>query len=355
MTWFQKRGLVAKVVANNCIVLTPEGTFVKIPVPSPDIKVGAEVLYRHPGLTSPVKPWLLAASLLVFFMGCFLWDQVMLPQAVAYISLDINHGVEMAVDKDLRVIGVKCFDDGAADLVKQLNLEGKGLNEAVAQVVNQAIEQDYIKAGQENLMISTVSPSGTALNPVDKEDLYQVLEKTIAARGCSGNVKIYAASDEFRQAAEEEKLSAGKYLLYEQAVKSGQEITVADINRKSVSQVADTYQLDLLPNYKKLNVQAAANKKDKQVTVEDNGQDVAIQEYFRNQAFQGVAAEMRNNRSNPSVSRSYAVRDSREIPSVTVASVTADTEAGDNNRQAVAEDGGGFTPKSSKGKGYSRN
>ena len=336
MKWFEKRGIVAKVMADNCIVLTPEGTYDRIPLPAPDTKVGAEVNYRNPRLSSPYRPWLMVASFLVFFMCYPLLNQAILPQAVAYISLDINHGVQMAVDKNMRVIAVKCFDDEAADLVDQMSLEGKGLNDAVTEVINQAIEQDYIKAGQNNLMISTVSPSGADPSPVDQEALCQVLEESIASRGYTGQVKMYAASDEFRQEAEHQKLSAGKYLLYEQVVKSGNQVSVADVNRQTVGHLADTYKLDLLPNYKKINVQTASANQEKRITVDDDGQNVAIEDYFKRHGSRRDAGEDHNYQRDTDVSRSYSERKSRITETVPIAGMSKNIQVPDENMAATS-------------------
>src|SRR5664280_1737636 len=98
MRWFEKQGIVAKIMANNCIVLTPEGTYHKIALPSKETRVGAEVFYRNPRLAVPLKPLMMVASLLILFMSYLMLSQAILPQAVANVSLDINSGLEMAVD-----------------------------------------------------------------------------------------------------------------------------------------------------------------------------------------------------------------------------------------------------------------
>ncbi|MEQ8237153.1 MAG: hypothetical protein ABRQ23_10260 [Syntrophomonadaceae bacterium] len=249
MNGLKNRGLVTKILADNCIVLTPEGTYHRIPLPSRDIRVGTEICYSRSRFSAiSHKPWLLAASLLLFFMGYPLWNQAMLPQAAAYVSLDMIPSLEMAVDDQMQVIGVRCYNDDATDLVKTLDLKGKGLSDALTAVIDQAVAQNYVSAGQDNLMISTVSPSGNDNHSVDATALYQVVEKSIVANGYGGQVKIYGTSPEMRKAAEDREISVGKYLIYEQLISSGEQVSIEEINRKSVPELAANYKLDLPQN-----------------------------------------------------------------------------------------------------------
>ncbi|NMC26621.1 MAG: hypothetical protein GYA42_00575 [Syntrophomonadaceae bacterium] len=257
MNGLNNRGLVTKILVDNCIVLTPEGTYHRIPLPSRDIRVGAEIWYSRSRLSAiPHKPWLLAASLLLFFLGYPLWNQAMLPQAAAYVSMDMIPSLEVAVDDQMQVIGVRCYNDNATDLVKTLDLKGKGLSDALTALIDQAVAQNYVTAGQDNLMISTVSPAGKDNHSVDADALYQVVEKSIADHGYGGQVKIYGTSPEMRKAADDREISVGKYLIYEQLISSGAQVSIEEINRKSVPELASNYNLDL-PHSKTISLQAA--------------------------------------------------------------------------------------------------
>ncbi|HWP97358.1 MAG TPA: anti-sigma factor domain-containing protein [Syntrophomonadaceae bacterium] len=281
MMWFEKRGIVAKISDKTCIVVTPDGTYKKIPLPAQGTQVGAEVAYYNSLFSSAYKPQLMVASILFLLISYTLLQQAILPQAVAYVSLDINPSLEMSVDKHMRVIDVQCFNDDAANLVKQLPLQGKGLNDALTAVVDKAIEQNYIKPGQDNLMVSTISSPGTDPTPVDQEAVCQVLEQSIYSSGLDGQVIVYSASGDFRTAAESQKLSPGKYLIYEQLVKSGNQVSVDDVHKQTIHQLIDTYKMDLLPNYKKITFHKPKTNGEPEIEVDDNGQNVPIEEYVK--------------------------------------------------------------------------
>lgn len=242
----QKRGIVAKVSGNNCIVLTPEGTFTRIRKPSSGARVGEEVAYNRNLNAATIIPSLLVASLLVAFLIYPSLQQLVAPQAVAYVSLDIHHSMEMAVDSNHKVVGVTSFNNESSVQIDQLDLNGKDLNHAVAVVIDNAIDMNYIGTGQNNLVVSTIVPSENAPNSVgiNENELYQVLEESISRRGYTGQVKIYTASQDVRLAAEEQRLTTGQYMIYEQLVAAGHNLAIEDINRQSLGQLAAAYNID---------------------------------------------------------------------------------------------------------------
>jgi hypothetical protein len=283
MMLFGKRGLVAKISDGYCVILTSKGTYERIPVPPQGGRVGAEVSYR--AASPPIlRPMMLVASLLILFVCYSLFRQASLPVAVAYVSLDINPSLELSVDKNLNVIDVKCFNDDAVNLLKQENLKGKPLDAALATVVNKAIEQNYIKPGQDNLIVSTVTTSVAAgAPPVDQQAVQQFLEKSINKGGLTGDVRIYSATGEFRTEAENDGLSPGKYLIYEQLVATGNKVSIDDIRNNSIRKLVDTYKINLLPNYKNIRIQKRNNGEEPEILVDDNGKAVSIADFFKAQ------------------------------------------------------------------------
>ena len=250
--WHQKRGIVAKISGNTCIVLTPEGTFTKIRRPSSETRVGEELAYRSDLLSAATKPILLVAGLLVAFLIYPALYHLLVPQAVAYVSLDIHHGVEMAVDENNKVIGVRSFNDGGSVMADQLNLKGKDLNDAVAALVDKAIDLDYIGAGRNNLVVSTIVTPDSAprTQTIDQNRLHEVLEESILRHGYSGQVRIYAASEELRLVAEKQKLTTGQYIVYEELVAAGHKLAIEDINGQSLGQLTAAYNMDgVSPQY----------------------------------------------------------------------------------------------------------
>jgi len=280
--WFEKRGIVLKTSARHCIIITPNGTYEKIPLPAQGAKIGAEIAYSRFPFHSNIKPLLMVASFLIVFMSFALIRQAQLPQAAAYISLDINPSLEMAVDKDLNVIDVQCFNEDASNLIQPEELRGKNMYDAFVEVINKAIEQNYIKPGEDNLIISTVSPAGTEPLSLDQEAVGQFLENAVTASGYAGQVTVYSASDEIRVTAKNEGLSPGKYLIYQQLIKSGNQVSIDEVKKNSVRQLVSEYKVPLIPNYKKFTLKKTRSDEEAEIDVDDNGSSVSIKEYLKN-------------------------------------------------------------------------
>ncbi len=302
--WFGKRGLVVRISDGYCIILTGKGTYERIPVPSQGARVGAEVSYSYQALISPaLKPMMLVASLLILFVCYSLFNKSSLPVAVAYVSLDINPSLELSVDKNLNVIDVKYFNDDAANLLKQERLQGKNLYAALAVVVDQAIAKNYIKTGQDNLIVSTVTPSGTGTSGtgtplVDQQSVQQFLENSINKGGLTGEVRMYSATGEFRSEAESNGLSPGKYLIYRQLKDTGDQVSIDNVRADSIRSLVDIYKLSLLPNYENIMIQRPKNGAEPDIAVDDNGRAVSIAEFFKDHGGGNAASPPKVNAVN---------------------------------------------------------
>lgn len=249
--WFQKRGLVTSVRESHCIVVTPDGSYEKIPLPSREVQVGEEIEYNRVRIPTELKPVLMAASFLLVFMSFLLMYQANLNQVAAYVTLDINPSLEIAVDRNLTVIDVLCLNEDAARMVKPGDFKGKSLNEVISGVIDKAVEQNYIKPGEENLIVSTVSNVDEGAETINQEDICGILEESAASRGRRVQVKVYTTSDQIHKEARSAGISAGKYVIYEELKKNGKPVRIDDVKKNSVKKMVEKHQVDLPPNYRK--------------------------------------------------------------------------------------------------------
>jgi|GEM_PF-1856855 len=249
--WFEKRGLVTSVRENHCIVLTPDGSYEKIPLPSPAVTVGEEVTFSRIRIPAQIRPVLMAASFLLVFMSSMLLYQANLNQVAAYVALDINPSLEIAVDRNLTVIDVLCLDEDARKLTAPGEFKGKSLDYTISGLIDKAVEQDYIKTGEENLIVSTISNVESGADTVDQEAICELLEKSVASKGRKVQVKVYTTSDEIHQKARNKGISSGKYLIYRELKKNGKPVKIDDLKKNSVKNVMEKHQVELPPNYKK--------------------------------------------------------------------------------------------------------
>jgi hypothetical protein len=248
--WFQKRGLVTSIKENHCIVVTPDGSYERIALPSQGVTVGEEVLYNRVRIPAQLKPVLMAASFLLVFMSSIILYQAKLNQVAAYVALDINPSLEISVNRNLTVIDVLCLNEEAAKLVTPGEFKGKSLNHTISEIINEAVEKEYIKLGEENLIVSTISSVDADAEMVNQKVIRDLVAESVASKGCKVQVKVYATSDDIRQEASNAGISSGKYLIYKELKKNGKPVKIDEVKKDSVRKLVEKHQVELPPNFK---------------------------------------------------------------------------------------------------------
>lgn len=246
---FKKQGLVAKIQGKHCIVITREGLYKKVPHPGGEVRPGMEITYRELGLGPFLKPGLVAASFLILLLAFTLLQPAPVPQAVAYVSLDINPSLELSVDESLRVVAVKSFDQDGNVLARHAPSQGTNLYRALARLVDEAINLHYIKPGQNNLIVSCITAPAAGTNYVDAEKLQRVIEEVAGKPGLSSEVKVYSTRAEVRARAEKHGLSPGRFVIYEQVRKAGSGITIEEARQCSIRELLASSPITLTPGH----------------------------------------------------------------------------------------------------------
>lgn len=268
---FKKKGLIVKVKENSCIIVTRDGAFKRIPRPAEGMELGREVSYRGFDFYPLLKPVILAASILILIAGLTLFHRVFTPEAFAYVSLDINPSLEIAVDRDLRVTGISGFNDAGVSLARDAGLKGSKLNDALKALVQKAITRGYIRPDRQNLMISTIAGPAVETAGLDPGQLQLELEEAVTASGLRGEVRVYPVANEFRMMAKKQGVSPGKFLVYKQVVDNGTRVSLDEVKCRSINNLVSTYQVKLLPNHKKIIIKKMGRHGKPEIFMDDNG------------------------------------------------------------------------------------
>lgn len=222
----QVRGIVMEVEKRHCIIMTQAGEFRRVPRPSSRVEVGEEIVVQLHTWSGWLRPLALVASLLLVVMGWSLY-QWLLPTAVAYVSLDINPSLELGVDQNSRVVEAKGLNADGKILLRAAPVKGKDIYEAVAELVEAAVQNNYLNPQQENLVFSAVEVEPEAPpTVVEEKQVYQAIANSVAKLKVPVAVQVTVAKPEARREAQKLGVSIGRYLLYSDAVKeeTGQQI-----------------------------------------------------------------------------------------------------------------------------------
>ena len=228
----REKGIVLEVNKKYCTVLTSGGDFRKVRM-SGNYRAGQKILLpdNRPGLYR----YALAAACLAFFIVTGgLWKFWTLPAVAAYVCLDINPSVEMALDSDRIVRSVNPLNDDGKNLVDGLDLKGKDVREAVEDLVGAALDKKYIQPGEENVVMSSVVSAGEADAPVIEAIVRESIDNSLQRKNIQAEVAVLDALPEFREEAGKAGMSTGRYMLYLNARERGADVSPGDFKNKSI-------------------------------------------------------------------------------------------------------------------------
>ncbi|PKM43544.1 MAG: hypothetical protein CVV03_08530 [Firmicutes bacterium HGW-Firmicutes-8] len=258
----KNKGMIVKIKNSYCIVLTKDGTYHKVPLSGRQlVRVGAEMEFSTFGWSRFIKPALMAASFLILVFGFSLYRNVATPEAFAYVSLDINPSVELAVDKDLKVLNVRPLNGDAEKLLASIQLRGSDLYTSVNSILAESVREGYIKPGQKNYVLSTVTVNNEAAavkqsGGINNDSLSRNLETAVENKGLDIQIVILSSDRNTRDEAVRRGLSTGKFVVYKEAVSAGEKVTLKQVKENSLTQLVNVYRVQLLPNDKKLKVKS---------------------------------------------------------------------------------------------------
>ncbi|MEW6663460.1 MAG: anti-sigma-I factor RsgI family protein [Bacillota bacterium] len=219
------KGLVVKTEGRHMWVATEDRQFRRYPLPATGAAIGQEVWVEQP---VPAVPYfasrgaLVAGLVVMIFLGAFLWQLVPGGTPVAYLAVDINPSLEIALDGAGRVLEVEPLNREAKLLVKNLSPRKKDVYTFLDRIIQKAEYSGYLKPGRDNLVLVTIIPARDgAPVPVNAFGVKEVVLKSLAARNVQGQVGIQNASLEERIRAREAGLSVNHYLLSTRAAEKG--------------------------------------------------------------------------------------------------------------------------------------
>jgi hypothetical protein len=244
------KGVVMEISEKFLIVMTPEGSFDRIPSKNRSCQIGEEIMYasRQQGMRQP------AFAVLSVFVAAVVMCMVLfsgLPAVfadksiVAYISIDINPSLELGIDKNKRVREVKGLNEKGLDLVRDMSYNGKSLDDVTEKILQKAEDMKLFEAGEADIVIaSAVVSDAVKLDDslVTEQMKQQVLAHMVMKHPQEAEkmeVTAFAAPAEIIETAQQSGLSLGKYTVYLNAKSTGHDIKVEDLQKDSVHNIAN--------------------------------------------------------------------------------------------------------------------
>nr|WP_285852439.1 anti-sigma factor domain-containing protein [Robertmurraya korlensis] len=195
-------------------LLTPEGEFLKAPNQKRNYQIGQEISFVPVKKESFFNGWskvlhkktagiLVAASLLLLFT--FIPSRVD-NEVYAYMSIDGESSIELAVNKDLEVINVIAYNESGKEVIADINWKNEQVDKVSSEILS-SIENQEVNTETKEIVVGTVF-AGTQINKTD-EKLHQVIDSL--KKEAEVEIADVQATAEERKAAKEQGVSVGKY------------------------------------------------------------------------------------------------------------------------------------------------
>ncbi|MBO8169723.1 MAG: anti-sigma factor domain-containing protein [Thermoanaerobacteraceae bacterium] len=229
-----KKGLVMSVSGEKAVVLTPEGEFKEYVVPN--ARVGEEVTLPVHKRVVP-RNWVAAAALIIFLViGTTLGVNLFFPgnDVYAYVSVDINPSLELAVSGEERVASLETLNDDGRQLLDNVTVIGMPVDQAVGEIVAAAQNLGYLKTPDSAVVLGIAALRGGTRT---ETELRSRLKQAVRAKvGDVPKVAAVAVGKALREEANSLGLSPGKYAIMLEAREQGLDISPESLIKHSIAQ-----------------------------------------------------------------------------------------------------------------------
>jgi len=143
-------------------------------------------------------------------------------EAFAVIGLDVNPGIELAINQDERVIGATAINDEAKEILSDMKLDGSDINVACNAIVGSMLTHGYLTTDSNSVLVSVRSgdtTKGKALEQKLSGNLNSYLENSDIAAAILG--QYVEDDDELEAFSKENGISLGKAWLIRNLMASG--------------------------------------------------------------------------------------------------------------------------------------
>ena len=228
------KGILLETKGPFGVVMTADGRFARILLTTMNRTLGQEVTGREIRLPSLKQGLAVASVLLVLMVG--LWAKIMINPAAAYVALDINPSLELAVNDAGMVIEAQGLDQEGIDLLEKVNPEKLEIYQAVALLVEGAAQSQYLN-DINNVVLTTVTPVKDNVAAVDEAKLQTVVKQLAAKLPAPVKVVTQQATIKEHQEAVNKGLSVGRYLIHQSSSDKGKKVTLEEVKSKGLGQL----------------------------------------------------------------------------------------------------------------------
>jgi len=227
------KGIIMDKYDDKIIVMTSNGQFLEKRIPRNEVEIGQEIEINNGNSAIYRKIISMAAAIIIFITGGYGVYGYYNP--FGYINIDINPSVELSYNLYGRIISIKGLNEDGQFIVSKINgYKHKPIDDAINLIIDEAIEEKYVKANEENVILLTITEEGKKIND---EGIYEQINNHIAETKTDAEVILIEGDDKTFKIAKNENISPGKKLLASKAFEANSTLSLEEIESKSVKEI----------------------------------------------------------------------------------------------------------------------
>jgi len=216
-----RKGVVLKIKKDRAIIMADDCTYCEIKsfygmYPGMEVCFNEEDMFNKRKLFS-VNRYITAACfiLLVFCSYLFLSFYQENMAAYAYVGIDINPSIEIALNKKGRIINARGLDEEGKEILEEINVKNMDSMEGVKAIITKSIEMNYLEAENKNQItvyaVLNNKNSGDGKELVEKVE--RVIKEEVVAHSIDGEIKTIVSDKKVKKEADKKGISVAKYIM----------------------------------------------------------------------------------------------------------------------------------------------
>jgi hypothetical protein len=232
------KGIVIKVTSQHIVLMCEGGVFKNVPRTSAEIPgIGQPYVYKEKGGFSFSGLHYLAMVSILFLsvIGFTIFSSSTEEQSYV-VAIDINPSIEIYADDNLSIVGIKALNQDGQLIVESIDPETKELDQVVTEIVDQSVNQNYLKKTEKGAVAITVIPLKEDAHSLENI-IQHVVQASLQAKGVQAEIQVVTETKRTLEKAKEINLSINKYRLYEGLKSKGIEVDLDVLRGQSIVQI----------------------------------------------------------------------------------------------------------------------
>jgi hypothetical protein len=174
-----------------------------------------------------------ATFVLLFIMGGFSFNLYFTPSA--YVAIDVNPSIELAVNRFGKVIDTSPYNDDGAVILQDVNVRHMSYEDAVDRLFDAMAASGYLK--QDGIVSVTVQAASGNRESNMLAGLQATIDNSLQTHHTKADSNVFAVSEDVRNHAHKNHMTPAKYLAISELQQVDPTVTFEGCREHTISEI----------------------------------------------------------------------------------------------------------------------